>query len=179
MRLWKFWAPFLLLLALALASWLLLRPTDLAPTLQGQTLTGTAFNTSAWRGRPVLVNFWATSCPTCVAEMPELVRLHQKYHGQGLEVLAVAMSYDAPAYVDHFRQERQLPFHVALDLNEKMAQAYGGIVGTPTTFLINPDGRIHSRIVGRWDPAKLEAWIQQALPPARAAATTPLSGARS
>jgi peroxiredoxin len=67
------------------------------------------------RGKVVMVNFWATSCTTCVAEMPKMVDTYNKFKGQGLEFVAVAMSYDPPDYVLNYTETRKLPFKVALD----------------------------------------------------------------
>jgi peroxiredoxin len=66
-------------------------------------------------GKVMLVNFWATSCATCVKEMPQIVATHDKFKARGLDTLAVAMSYDPPAFVAKFAETRKLPFGVAID----------------------------------------------------------------
>ncbi|MGA0927604.1 MAG: TlpA disulfide reductase family protein, partial [Burkholderiaceae bacterium] len=76
------------------------------------------------RGQVVLVNFWATSCTSCVAEMPELIETHQRYKDKGYETVAVAMSYDPATYVLNFANTRNLPFKVALDQNDTLAKAW-------------------------------------------------------
>ncbi|MBX9835884.1 MAG: TlpA family protein disulfide reductase, partial [Burkholderiaceae bacterium] len=86
-----------------------------APVSTFVLLDGTNLRTADLRGKVVLVNFWATSCTTCVAEMPDLVATHQKYQAQGFETLAVAMHYDPPSYVVNFVESRKLPFKVAID----------------------------------------------------------------
>lgn len=78
-------------------------------------LDGTTRTSADLRGKVTVVNFWATSCTTCVAEMPMIVRTHEKYRSLGYETIAVAMSYDPPAYVVNFAQTRKLPFPVAID----------------------------------------------------------------
>ncbi|MFZ9252420.1 MAG: TlpA disulfide reductase family protein, partial [Hylemonella sp.] len=97
----------LLLLILGLG-WLALDGTgqQSAPDSSFVLLDGKRQNTSDFRGRVLLVNFWATSCTTCVAEMPELVATHQKYQSRGFDTLAVAMSYDPPSYVVNFSETR-------------------------------------------------------------------------
>ena len=129
-------------------------PTQTVTTITGQTMTFS--NPKHY----TLVNFWATSCATCVEEMPTLAALYQKYQAQGFRVIAIAMSYDRPDYVLNFSQKNALPFAVTLDVDEKHAQSFGGIVGTPTSFLINPQGQIIKRYIGKPDFVELEALIQ-------------------
>ena len=121
-----------------------LKAPPAVPSFQYTTLEGQARNSGDLRGRVVLVNFWATSCGTCVAEMPELVATHKKFSSQGFETVAVAMHYDPPAYVANFAQSRQLPF-------------------TPTTYLLNKNGEIVKRFVGAPNFAKLHVLIEQLL----------------
>lgn len=110
-----------------------------------------------------MVNFWATSCTTCVAEMPEMVETYNKYKSQGLEFVAVAMKYDAPNYVVNFTETRQLPFKVALDVTGDAAKAYGDVSMTPTTFVIDKDGNIIKRYVGKPEFPALHALLEKAL----------------
>jgi len=107
------------------------------------------------------VNFWATSCTTCVAEMPELVATHQKYQSRGFDTLAVAMSYDPPSYVVNFSETRKLPFKVAIDNTGAVAKAWGDVRLTPTTFVVNKQGQIVKRYVGTPDFAELNRLIEQ------------------
>ena len=78
-------------------------------------LDGSSQTTADLRGKVTLVNFWATSCTTCVAEMPEIIATHQKFNSRGFDTIAVAMSYDPPSYVVNFAETRKLPFKVAID----------------------------------------------------------------
>jgi peroxiredoxin len=110
-----------------------------------------------------LVNFWATSCTTCVAEMPELVAIHNKFKDRGYETLAVAMSYDPPSYVVNFAQTRQLPFKVAIDNTGAVARAWGDVKLTPTTFLMNKRGEIVKRFVGTPNFDELHQLIEKLL----------------
>ena len=110
-----------------------------------------------------MVNFWATSCTTCVAEMPEIVATYKKYKDQGYETMAVAMSYDPPSYVVNFAQTRQLPFKVAIDNTGAVARAWGDIQLTPTTFLLNKRGEIVKRYVGAPNFAELHQLIEKLL----------------
>jgi len=110
-----------------------------------------------------LVNFWATSCVTCVAEMPELVSTYEKYRSRGYETLAVAMSYDPPSYVVNFAETRKLPFKVAIDNTGAVAKAWGDVRITPTTYLVNKRGEIVRTYVGAPDFAQLHQLIEQLL----------------
>ncbi|MEB0233413.1 TlpA disulfide reductase family protein, partial [Undibacterium sp. 10I3] len=76
-----------------------------------------------FKGKVTLVNFWATSCVTCVAEMPKVIATYEKYKAQGYDTVAVAMSYDPPAYVVNYAQTRKLPFKVAIDNTGAVARA--------------------------------------------------------
>lgn len=134
-----------------------------APRTTFSLLGGGVLRTSDWQGQVALVNFWATSCVTCVGEMPRLVQLHHEFQAQGLHLLAVAMRYDPPAYVAHFARTRQLPFQVALDTTGEAARQWADVRATPTTFLLDRRGRIVQRIVGEPDFSLLRTRIQREL----------------
>ena len=133
----------------------------LAPDVAYTRLDGSAARTSDLKGKVVLVNFWATSCTTCVKEMPQIVATHNKYRGAAFDTLAVAMSYDPPAYVVNFAKSRELPFTVVIDNLGEMARQFGDVQLTPTTVLINKRGEIVKRYVGEPDFAALHALIDQ------------------
>jgi peroxiredoxin len=95
--------------------------------------------------------------------MPQLVQTYEKFKGDGLEMMAVAMSYDPPMYVVNFAQTRQLPFKVALDSDGSVAKAFGKIQLTPTTVVINKNGKIIKRYVGEPDWADFHQLIQKSL----------------
>lgn len=122
------------------------KPT--APNVSFTDIEGHAISLASLKGKVVMVNFWATSCTTCVGEMPDMVKTYAQYHDKGLEFIAVAMSYDPPNYVLNFTQTRQLPFQVALDVDGKLAQAFGEVKLTPTTFVIDKQGIIIKKYVG-------------------------------
>ena len=124
---------------------------------------GDRFHMSSFKGKVVLVNFWATSCTICIGEMPKMVQTYQKYRDQGLETVAIAMSYDPPDRVFAYAQQNKLPFHVTLDIFGTAMQAFGGIRGTPTTFLVDRRGNIVKRFEGEPDFAKLGELIEKEL----------------
>ena len=94
------------------------------PDVSFTTLDGQSSRLSALRGKVVLVNFWATTCTTCVAEMPKLVATHNKFAAQGFETLAIAMSYDPPDYVRNYARNNALPFKVAVDASGEAAKGF-------------------------------------------------------
>ena len=124
---------------------------------------GDQFAMTSLKGKVVLVNFWATSCTVCVSEMPKIVETFEKYRGQGLETVAVAMPYDPPDRVFAYARRNKLPFRVTLDIFGKATQAFGGIRGTPTTFLVDRGGRIVQRFEGEPDFAALGKLIEREL----------------
>jgi peroxiredoxin len=132
----------------------------LAPDVQFTTLQGEHLDTAALRGKVVLVNFWATTCTTCIAEMPELIQTHQKFAARGLETVAVAMNYDPPAQVRAYVEKNALPFVVALDADGAAARAFEGVRLTPTTFLIDRRGRIVHKYLGAPDFNTLHALLE-------------------
>ncbi|MCU7370982.1 TlpA disulfide reductase family protein [Paucibacter sp. O1-1] len=166
MKLPRFLAPAVLLAALAgggLLAYQSLLQRETAPALTYVLLDGAKVETRQWQGKVMLVNFWATSCTTCVAEMPEIVATHQKFKARGFDTLAVAMSYDPPAFVANFAQSRQLPFGVAIDNTGEIAKQFGRVQLTPTTLLINKRGEIVKRYVGAPDFAALHQLVEQLL----------------
>ncbi|MDD2546826.1 MAG: TlpA disulfide reductase family protein [Burkholderiaceae bacterium] len=136
---------------------------SVAPESTFVLLDGSRQSTADLRGKVTLVNFWATSCTTCVAEMPDIVATHQKYQRQGFDTLAVAMSYDPPSYVVNFAETRQLPFKVAIDNTGAVAKAWGDVRLTPSTFIVNKRGEIVKSYVGAPNFPELHRLIEKLL----------------
>lgn len=134
-----------------------------APETRFVLLDGSQTSTRELRGKVFLINFWATSCISCVAEMPKLVETYQRFKARGFETLAVAMSYDPPAYVVNFSQTRQLPFKVAIDNTGAVAKAWGDVRITPTTYLVDKQGRIVKQYVGEPEFDRLHTLIDRLL----------------
>jgi len=162
----KFAKPALIavaVLAIAGAFFYALMDRPGAPAITFTTLEGKPIVLDELRGKVVLVNFWATSCPGCIKEMPGMIETYQQYKGRGFEIVAVAMSYDPPNYVVNFVQTRQLPFPVALDVDGEHARACGNVQLTPTSFIIGKDGRILEQKLGELDFVKLNALLDREL----------------
>jgi peroxiredoxin len=134
-----------------------------APESTFVLLDGSKRTTADLKGKVTLVNFWATSCTTCVAEMPRIVATYDKYKDRGYDTLAVAMSYDPPSYVVKFAETRKLPFKVAIDNTGAVAKAWGEVQLTPTTYIVNKRGEIVKRYVGEPDFAELHRLIEKLL----------------
>src|SRR6187431_3374470 len=132
-----------------------------APESTFVLLDGTRKTTEDLKGKVTLVNFWATSCVTCVGEMPKVIATYDKYKAQGYDTLAVAMSYDPPSYVVNFAESRKLPFKVAIDNTGAVAKAWGDVALTPTTYIVNKRGEIVKRYVGEPDFAELHKLIEK------------------
>ncbi|XUT93052.1 TlpA disulfide reductase family protein [Ottowia caeni] len=134
-----------------------------APASTFVLLDGSSTTTQDMRGKVTLVNFWATSCTTCVAEMPEIVATYEKFKARGYDTVAVAMSYDPPSYVVNFAETRKLPFKVAIDNTGTVAQAWGEVKLTPTTYIVNKKGEIVKRYVGAPNFSELHQLIEKLL----------------
>lgn len=153
----------ILIAGLLIGAALFWKSESIAPNSTFVMLDGSTQQTSDLKGQVTLVNFWATSCVTCVAEMPEMVNTFEKFKGQGFRTLAVSMQYDPPSYVVNFVQSRKLPFDVAIDNTGAIAKAWGDVQLTPTSYLVDKKGRIVKRYVGTPDFAQLNALIAQLL----------------
>lgn len=134
-----------------------------APDVTFTTITGKKIALKDLLGKPVIVTFWATDCPACIKEIPDLIDLYKQYHKQGLEIIAVAMYYDPPNHVVTLTENQQLPYNVALDLKAEHAHAFGGVQLIPSTFLIGTDGLIALKKTGAFDPAEMKTRIETLL----------------
>ena len=136
-------------------SWLKI-PEDLVFT----TINGKKISMTDLRGKPVLINFWATDCPSCIQEISALKNLYAQYHSQGLEMIGITMYYDIPNHVVEMVKRKQISYPVSLDLKGKYAKIFGNIELTPTTLLLNTEGRIISTTTGLLDVVAMEATIK-------------------
>ena len=171
-RAWRWLVPLAAVPVLGLLAYgFTLNPRDVPSPLVGRpaapfaltSYDGADVELRDLRGKVVVVNFWSTSCVTCVEEMPKMVRTYNKYRDRGLETVAVAMSYDPPNYVLAYAEKNRLPFKVALDATGSAAKSFGNIEATPTTFVIDRRGKIVARYLGEPDFAKLHALLESKL----------------
>ena len=112
------------------------------------TINGESITSEDLLGKVVLINFWATDCSSCIAEMPDLINTFKKYKNQNFELIAVSMFYDPPSRVLSFSKNNNLPFPIVLDLDKKISSQFNEVTLTPTSFLINHEGKIINRITG-------------------------------
>jgi len=153
----------LITVALIVAGVFVFFDKPLAPVVSFTTLQGDRFDTAALRGKVVLVNFWATTCTTCIEEMPDLVKTHEKFAARGLEIIAVAMDYDPEEQVRAYAEKAALPFKVALDPAGEAMRGFKGVRMTPTTFLIDRQGQIVHAYLGKPDFDALHALLEKLL----------------
>lgn len=158
-------------LLLATLGYLWFAPAGLqkSPDISLLGIDGSELKLAEYRGKPLLVTFWATTCPGCIKEMPHLIELYRELAPQGLEIIGVAMDYDPPNQVLAMRDARRIPYKVALDIHADAARAFGNVRLTPTSFLIAPDGKIVYQKIGEMDMKQLRSDILDML---RSAAIT-------
>lgn len=131
-----------------------------APAVTFKTLKGDNLALTDLKGKPAIVTFWATDCPGCIEEIPHLISLHRQYSQRGLNIIAVAMHYDPPNHVLAMAESKQLPYIVTLDPSGELAQAFGNVQLTPTTFLIDRAGNIVLQKVGVFELADMQQRLE-------------------
>ncbi len=128
-----------------------------APRFVRTDLLGRKIDLNSYRGKVVLLNFWATWCAPCQVELPHFAAWQKQYGPQGLEIIAVSMDDDAtPVRATVRKLELNFP---ALMGDEKIGSQYGGILGLPVTYLIGRDGIIRQRLEGETDLGELESTV--------------------
>jgi peroxiredoxin len=139
------------------------RTPQTVPDLTMTTIDGKTLRLAELKGKPVLVNFWATSCPSCLKEIPDLITLNQRFQANGVKIIAIAMAYDPPNQVVHMSRDNDLPYDVVLDVKGEYAKAFGGVQGIPALFVVAPDGRIVKQELGRFDLNAMTERLNQLL----------------
>jgi peroxiredoxin len=134
-----------------------------APSLQVSSTKGEAMMIYDKNYKFTIINFWATDCPGCIKEMPQLADAYNKYKKQGIQIIAISMFYDPPSQVLNFIKKNEIPFPVVIDADNKIAQRFENIRLTPTSVLINQKGQIIDQIVGEIDFDNLEKLLSKNL----------------
>jgi cytochrome c biogenesis protein CcmG, thiol:disulfide interchange protein DsbE len=134
----------------------------IAPDFERKDLDGHSIRLSRYRGKLVLLSFWATWCEPCRAEAPRFSRWQQQYGPHGLQVVGISMDDDA-APVAEFVRQLHLVYPIIVG-DAPLAERFGGVLGLPLAFLIDPKGRIIARYRGEPDLDRMEAGIRAALP---------------
>jgi thiol-disulfide isomerase/thioredoxin len=132
-----------------------------APPISLTDIEGKRLDLADYKGKVVVLDFWATWCEPCRIEIPGLIEMQNKYAKQGFSVIGISMD-DEPSPVVEFYKEFKMNYPVAVG-NQRIGGLYGGIFGLPETFLIGRDGRIYAKHLGATDVAVIEDEVQQLL----------------
>jgi thiol-disulfide isomerase/thioredoxin len=138
-----------------------------APGWELKNLDGKSVRLSDFKGKVVILDFWATWCPPCREEIPHFVELQTKYKDKGLVVVGISLDEGGPAVVSSFVAAQKINYPIVMG-NETVSTAYGNIQAIPTTFVIDPNGDIVGRHEGFTEESVFESEIQKLLPTATA-----------
>lgn len=114
-----------------------------------------------YAGKPILMIFWATDCPACIQELPELIALHEEYAKKGLVMLGVSLPHDTPSHIKAMREDRGLPYTLIWDSEGEISSAFNNVRVTPTHYLISPEGKIVMRKIGVLDKESVSAQLDK------------------
>jgi thiol-disulfide isomerase/thioredoxin len=129
-----------------------------APPIVRKDLNGGTINLAHYRGKVVLLNFWATWCAPCQVEMPTFSNWQRRYGPQGLQVVGISMDEDA-APVRRLVARLRLDYPVAMG-SARLGERYGGVLGLPLTYLIDRNGKVRARFQGGSDLAAMEKQLR-------------------
>jgi peroxiredoxin len=138
----------------------------MAPDFAMKSLDGKVVHLSDFRGKAVVLNFWATWCDPCREEMPWFVDLQKEYGPQGLQIVGVAMDDADPADIAKFAKELNIDYPIlvgAASARDSVADAYGGIDVLPETFYIGRDGKVLQKVFGLKERDEIESYMKQIL----------------
>lgn len=138
----------LALVAISIAYVAFTSTQQVAADIKFTDIDGNTHQLSDYKGQPVLMIFWATDCPGCIKEMPELIELHHQYAAQGLQMIGVAMPHDRPEHIQAMRRDKNIPYTITWDETGAIARTFDNVRVTPTHFLISPEGEIVMRKIG-------------------------------
>jgi len=124
------------------------------PAITQTDLSGNTLNPSGYKGQVVLINFWAAWCTPCRAEIPQFMTLQDQYRSRGFQAVGISLD-DPEGALRDFCRESKVTYPIVMG-NQKIAEAFGGVLGLPTTFLIGRDGLIHAKYEGATDFPRLE-----------------------
>jgi peroxiredoxin len=133
-----------------------------APDFTLMSLDGRTIHLAAFRGKVVLLNFWATWCAGCQVEMPRLAALYRQHHQQGLEIIGVSMDDAGEDVIAKFARSKHADYTIAKG-NDAVAKSYGGVRFLPQTFVIDRNGNIVKSIAGPPEERDLEELIKNLL----------------
>lgn len=134
----------------------------MAPDFSLPDLNGRPVNLSSYRGKVVLLDFWATWCGPCRDEIPAYIQLQNRYANQGFQVIGISMD-DSEGPVRAFYRDFHMNYPVVMG-GAETGELYGGILGLPIAFVVGPDGRMVAKHIGATDVSVVEKEIQSLLP---------------
>ena len=136
-----------------------------APSFTLQSISGREIKLAQFRGRPVMLNFFASWCPPCQAEAPDLVKMYDRYQGKIIFLGIDMTETDSPAAVSAFMKKVGMTYPVLLDGMGKVARQYD-VISIPTSFFINAQGKIVQRVEGAMNQQTLQTDLAQLSRPA-------------
>lgn len=153
------------IIVIALLAFLALQLNNkpVAPNVTFNTIDGKQISMDSLKNKVVLVNFWATDCPGCIKEMPELINTYKQYQPKGFEIIAVAMPYDQVSQVLNYSKSQALPFPVTHDSNAEITRQFGKVSLTPTAFIYDKQGRLLQHTIGELDFNALQQLLNKEL----------------
>jgi thiol-disulfide isomerase/thioredoxin len=134
-------------------------PASELPEISLTNLSGQEVPLASYRGKVLLVDFWATWCAPCEEAIPELIELQERYGERGLQVVGIALDVGGAKVVAPYVKDHDMTYPIFLG-DDTTTRAFGGIMGVPTSFLIDRDGRIVKRFVGVVDHKNYEDLIR-------------------
>ncbi len=133
------------------------------PKIDLDIIDGRKLDLHSLRGKPLFVTFWATTCSICVKEMPHLAELYNEIGKEAFEIIAIAMPYDPPNLVVALSERENIPYPIALDINGNAVKAFGNIQVTPTSFLIDSEGKVVQQNIGEINIEELRLKVKALL----------------
>lgn len=140
-----------------------LRAADAAPAWKLQDINGKTVQLSDFKGKVVILDFWATWCPPCRAEIPHFVELQKAYADKGLVIVGISLDQGGVDTVAPFAKANGINYPIVLG-DEELTSKYGGIEGIPTTFIVDQKGNIVNKFVGFTEKSVFEDEIKKLLP---------------
>ena len=156
--------PFPLLLPLAIAVGAAqVQAEPQAPSFAVRGVEGRVIRSGDFRGRPMVLDFWATWCGPCRASMPHLDAMQTRYRDRGLVIVGLSVDEQPPSEVRDFAQRLGVKFRLGM-ADEKVLDSFGPIRAIPTTFFINRQGEVVRRVVGYIDAETMDSYVRELLP---------------